>query len=116
MFFESVLSAHNYNILRAPDGQSAIDIYSSTPDVSLILMDIKMPVMDGLTATREIRKTGSMVPVIAQTAYALAGDKEKALEAGCNDYLTKPVMAEDLVKTIEKYLGTGTRVKINEVK
>jgi PAS domain S-box-containing protein len=115
MFFDSVLSTHNYNILRAPDGQAAIDIYSSTPDVSLILMDIKMPVMDGLTATREIRKTGSMVPVIAQTAYALAGDKEKALEAGCNDYLTKPVKAEDLVKTIEKYIGAGTTVKVNEI-
>ena len=112
MFFDSVLSYYNYNILRASDGQAAIDLYSSTPDISLILMDIKMPVMDGLTATREIRKTGSSIPIIAQTAYALAGDKEKALEAGCNDYLTKPVMAEDLVRTIEKYLGTGTTVKL----
>jgi len=115
MFFESVLAAHNYCILRAPDGQTAIDLYTQNPEISLILMDIKMPVMDGLTATREIRKTGSMIPVIAQTAYALAGDKEKALEAGCNDYLTKPVRAEDLIKTIEKYLGTETIVKVTEV-
>jgi PAS domain S-box-containing protein len=112
MFFESVLSNYNFNILRASDGEAAIELYNSIPDVSLILMDIKMPVMDGLTATREIRKTGSSVPIIAQTAYALAGDKEKAQEAGCNDYLTKPVKAEDLVRTIEKYLGTGIPVKV----
>jgi PAS domain S-box-containing protein len=112
MYFQSILSEYNYNILRATDGQSAIDLYNTTPDVSLILMDIKMPVMDGLTATRKIRKTGSLVPVIAQTAYALAGDKEKAIDAGCNEYLTKPVKAEDLIRTVEKYLGTGTTAKM----
>jgi len=71
----------------------------------LILMDIKMPVIDGLEATRKIRKFNSEIPIIAQSAYALAGDAEKALSAGCNDYVTKPVNRKVLLKIINKWLS-----------
>jgi CheY-like chemotaxis protein len=68
-------------------------------------MDIKMPVMDGYDATQKIREFNKKVIIIAQTAYALAGDREKAIEAGCNDYISKPVKKEDLMALIEKYTG-----------
>lgn len=67
-------------------------------------MDIRMPVMDGYEATRQIREFNQEVIVIAQTAYALSGDKEKALEAGCNDYTTKPIDIPTLKRIIKKNL------------
>jgi hypothetical protein len=67
------------------------------------MMDIKMPKMDGYEATREIRKFNKNVIIIAQTAYALAGDREKAIEAGCNDYISKPIKMNLLVALVNKY-------------
>jgi CheY-like chemotaxis protein len=66
-------------------------------------MDIKMPVMNGLEATKEIRKTNKEIPIIAQTAYAMADDKEKAIKSGCNDYISKPVSQDKLFEIINKY-------------
>ncbi len=92
-----------YNLLHAWNGKEAVDIYEqSQPD--LILMDIKMPEMDGLEATRIIRKVSQEIPIIALTAFAFDDDRVKALEAGCNDYLTKPLSASLLKETIAKYL------------
>jgi CheY-like chemotaxis protein len=67
------------------------------------LMDIKMPLMNGHEATRKIREFNENVVIIAQTAYALTGDKEKSLEAGCNDYISKPINKDKLLEIIEKY-------------
>ncbi len=92
-----------YTLVHAWDGQEAIDLFKqSNPD--LILMDIKMPVLDGLAATRVIRAESKEVPIIALTALAFYDDRVKALEAGCNDYLTKPLSANLLKETIAKYL------------
>ena len=92
-----------YTLVHAWDGQEAIDLFKqSNPD--LILMDIKMPVLDGLAATRVIRAESKEVPIIALTAFAFHDDRVKALEAGCNDYLTKPLSANLLKETIAKYL------------
>lgn len=92
-----------YTLVHAWDGQQAIDMFNETkPD--LILMDIKMPVMDGLAATRAIRAEAKDIPIIALTAFAFDDDRVKALEAGCNDYLTKPLSAILLKETIAKYL------------
>ncbi|MEY8589943.1 response regulator [Butyricimonas hominis] len=92
-----------YTLVHAWDGQEAIDLFKqSNPD--LILMDIKMPVLDGLAATRVIRAESKEVPIIALTAFAFDDDRVKALEAGCNDYLTKPLSANLLKETIAKYL------------
>lgn len=92
-----------YNLLHAWNGKEAVEIYEQfQPD--LILMDIKMPEMDGLEATRIIRKVSQEIPIIALTAFAFDDDRVKALEAGCNDYLTKPLSAPLLKETIAKYL------------
>jgi CheY-like chemotaxis protein len=74
-------------------------------DFDIILMDIDMPNINGYEATKLIREFNKDVTIIAQTAYALHGDKEKAIEAGCNDYVTKPIDVENLIKCIEDNLG-----------
>lgn len=90
-------------ILRAKTGIGAIEICRTNPDIDLVLMDIQMPVMDGYEATRKIRKFNNDVIIIAQTAYALTGDKEKAIAAGCNGYISKPVKKEELMAMLYQY-------------
>lgn len=90
---------------RVRTGQDAVDCCRSNPDIDLILMDIKMPVMDGYEATRQIRLFNKKVIIIAQTAFALLGDKEKALAAGCNDYISKPVDSKLLIGILQKYFN-----------
>jgi len=92
-------------IIFAKSGVEAIECFQNHPDTDLILMDIKMPEMSGLEATREIRKISNEVIIIAQTAYALSGDKEKAMDAGFNDFLTKPVLREVLLESLQKYFS-----------
>lgn len=90
-------------ILRAKTGIGAVEICHNNPDIDLVLMDIQMPVMDGYEATKKIRKFNKDVIIVAQTAYALTGDKEKAITAGCNDYISKPVKKEELMAMLYKY-------------
>lgn len=93
----------SYKIFRARNGYEAVQLFTSqSPD--LVLMDVKMPGMDGLTAAGKIRQINPEIPVIALTAFAFESDREKIMEAGCNDYLVKPVRPELLNRTIEKYL------------
>ena len=96
------LSDQIYTILRAHDGQEAVDICKSRKDIDLILMDINMPVMDGYTATRLIKALQPEVPVIAQTAYA--DDKIEALKSGCVDFLAKPFKKNDFLKILNDHL------------
>ncbi len=91
------------NILHAGNGAEAVEICRNNPDIDIILMDIKMPGMDGFEATRQIREFNKSVVIIAQTAFNLASDKEAIFEAGCNDHISKPVMKRDLLSLIEKY-------------
>lgn len=92
-----------YNLKRAKDGMEAVNMFEEiNPD--LILMDMKMPNLDGLDATRIIRQLSKDVPIIALTAYAFEHDKQAALEAGCNDFLTKPYTQEMIKGMIEKYI------------
>jgi CheY-like chemotaxis protein len=92
-------------ILKARTGIEAVDVCQKNPDIDLILMDIRMPEMDGYEATRQIRKFNKSVVIITQTAYGLSGDREKSMEAGCNDYLTKPIDKEQLFGLIQNYFG-----------
>lgn len=87
----------------AKNGKEAIELFQNNTGVDLILMDIKMPVMDGYTATIKIKELDKKVVVVAQTAYALASDREKALAAGCDDYLAKPLLKKDLVLVVQKF-------------
>ena len=102
-FIKAVLSRENITVLRTTNGQDTVKAVESNSDLALVLMDIKMPGMDGLEATMLIRKFNPVIPIIAQSAYALLGDDVKAKEAGCNDYLTKPIKRAELMGMIKKY-------------
>ena len=84
-------------LLNAGDGQEAIDIALSNPDIDIILMDIQLPVMDGYTSLNKIREIREDIIIIAQTAYGLLGDKEKILNSGFNDYIIKPILSQNLI-------------------
>ncbi len=94
----------NAEVIRAENGLETLEIFNDNADISLIVMDIKMPLMDGLEVTRIIRKMNKDIPIIAVTAFALSGDREKALDAGCDDYISKPFDANNLVLKIQKLL------------
>lgn len=97
------LLGKTYHLVHAYNGQEAIEKFNEThPD--LILMDVKMPIMDGLEATKLIREQSTTIPIIALTAFAFDQDRIRVLEAGCNDFLTKPLSPPLLKETIEKYI------------
>lgn len=100
----AILKPLGYRMIRAKNGQLAVDLCKSNPEIDLILMDIKMPVMDGFDATREILKFKPQIPIIAQTAYAHPSDRARAIETGCVDYLAKPFDRNQLVEVVRKYL------------
>ncbi|HMU92295.1 MAG TPA: response regulator [Anaerolineales bacterium] len=94
----------DYNLLVARDGIEGVSMATEhTPD--LILMDISLPILDGYEATRTIRKTLPNLPIIGLSAHAMDGHEQKAKDAGCTDYLTKPVNDDLLFKMLKKYLG-----------
>jgi two-component system, cell cycle response regulator DivK len=100
-----ILAKLGHTVLEARDGAAGVDLaVKSRPD--LILMDIQLPVLDGYAATRLIRAdtTLSAVPIIAVTSYAMVGDKEKAMEAGCTAYVEKPINPASFIKVLEQYL------------
>jgi two-component system cell cycle response regulator DivK len=102
---EMALSAESYTLLEATDGEEALGVArKERPD--LIIMDIQLPKMSGLEVTKKLREIPEFnrMPIIAITAYAMKGDKEKALDAGCNAYLSKPISARDLPNLIAKML------------
>ncbi|MDP3312549.1 PAS domain S-box protein [Lutibacter sp.] len=103
-YLEAVLEEYQFNLIHVENGKDAVEAVQSANTIDLILMDFNMPVMNGIDATIEIRKMGNNVPIIALTAYAMTEDKEKALNAGCNDYLAKPIIREVLLDTIYKYI------------
>lgn len=90
-------------VITVKTGLDVIEECIKNPDINLVLMDIQMPDIDGYEATRQIRKFNKEVVIIAQTAFAFNGDKIKALEAGCNDYISKPFRKVDMIQLIEKY-------------
>ena len=95
------------NILYATSGIEAISICHSNPEINIILMDIRMPDMNGYKATQEIRTFNKDVIIIAQTAFSMEGDRLKSLQAGCNDYISKPINKEDLRELIKVYSRPG---------
>ncbi len=88
----------------AEGGNESVEICSDNPDIDLILMDIKMPDMNGYEATKLIKKYRPELPIIAQTAHALYGDDIKAKKAGCDEYITKPIKKKELFELMSKYL------------
>jgi CheY-like chemotaxis protein len=100
-----LLEKHGYTVVSASDGPAGIEL-ARTIKPALILLDIQLPTMDGYTVARELRKDPALrnIPIIAVTSYAMAGDREKSLAAGCNGYLEKPINPDTFVTEIERFL------------
>jgi PAS domain S-box-containing protein len=104
-FLEGFLKQTKAEVLRAADGREAVEICRNNSDIDLILMDIQMPEMNGLTATEEIKRFNSKVPIIAQTANAISEERQRCMQAGCDDFITKPVNITELYAKIDKWLS-----------
>jgi len=104
LFLETILKNRFRKITSVKTGREAIEVCRSNPQIDIVLMDLKMPEMSGYETTREIRKFNKEVVIIAQTAFALAGDREKAIEAGCDDYIPKPIDKQLLLEMINNHL------------
>lgn len=103
LFLKAVLAKTNVKILWKTDGKDAVEICKNE-NIDLVLMDIHLPGINGFDATRQIKKMNKNLPVIAQTAYALIGEKEKCLNAGCDGYISKPIETLELLQIINKYI------------
>jgi PAS domain S-box-containing protein len=103
-FLKEIMEPTKVKILIAENGLKAIDLVKSNPDIDLILMDLRIPKMDGYTATSEIKKIYPKLPIIAQTANALPEDKIRAEEAGCDDFITKPIDRREFLLKVNRYI------------
>ena len=103
LLVELILKKAGMDVIVVTDGQQAVNACRQNPMISLVLMDLKMPVMNGFEATKEIRSFKPHLPIVAITAYALSGDENRALSAGCNDYIAKPYTQGALMKKIMQY-------------
>ncbi|WP_163715280.1 response regulator [Mangrovibacterium lignilyticum] len=104
LYLNAVLSKIKADIVWAKNGREAVELFKEHQDFDLILMDLQMPEMNGYEATRHIKSMNPAIPVIAQTAFAMAEDRAKALDAGCDDYLAKPIRSKDLLNLVEKFM------------
>ncbi|MEZ5084390.1 MAG: tetratricopeptide repeat protein, partial [Bacteroidales bacterium] len=102
---KAILKSSNAKLIRAVNGKEAIDLLRVNQSIDLILMDIRMPKLNGYDATRMIKKMNADIPVIALTAYAMLEDEEKSLQAGCDKYISKPIQPTKLLQTIEDLLA-----------
>ena len=100
-----ILEKHGYEVVQAWDGREGIEL-AGRAKPTLILLDIQLPVMDGYAVARELRSKPSLadVPIVAVTSYAMAGDRERVLAAGCTGYIEKPINPETFISEIEQYL------------
>lgn len=103
-YLRAVLSVKKAVLVRARDGKEALDILREREDIDLVLMDIQMPVLNGYEATRLLKKFRPGLPVVAQTAYAMSEDREKVMEAGCDEYISKPIHPRKLLEILGKFL------------
>jgi len=104
-FIAMVLRKEKVNYLHAGSGEDALVLFEANPTIDMVLMDLKLPGIQGEEVTKKMKSLRGMVPIIAQTAYAMAGDREAALMAGCSDYISKPMKAADLVSVIRRHLS-----------
>ncbi len=102
---EVILTELKAKILWARTASQAMDYFKGEQEIDLVLMDIKLPDKNGYELTKEFKAMKSDLPIIAQTAYALTGDREKALEAGCDDYLAKPIRKSKLLDAVKAQLS-----------
>jgi two-component system, cell cycle response regulator DivK len=103
-FFKTALRVTNVNLLFANDGFEGIDMALKNKNIDCVLMDIRMPVIDGYEAMKRIKQERKKLPIIVQSAYALSHERKKAYESGCDDYIAKPIRLELLFEILEKYI------------
>ncbi len=104
LYLNAVLSKLKMNIKWVKNGLEAVNFVKENEDISLILMDLQMPEMNGYEATKEIKSFRPELKIVAQTAFAMSDDRSKALEAGCDDYLAKPIRSKDLIEMVNKFV------------
>jgi PAS domain S-box-containing protein len=107
VYLSKLLNRDEFTLLYAENGEMALQLVREIRDLDLVIMDIKMPIMDGFQATKEIRLINPDLPVIAQTAYAFREEQDKILSSGFNDYISKPINSNDFLSMINKYLKKG---------
>jgi CheY-like chemotaxis protein len=103
LYLKAVLSKLNATIYWAKNGIEAVEICENN-SIDLVFMDLQMPEMNGYEATEILKKKFPNLPIVAQTAFAMSDDREKALDAGCDDYLAKPIKSKDLLSVVEKFI------------
>ena len=103
LLITAILKKNNHEVIHVNTGDQAVEACRNSSGFDLILMDIRMPGMDGYEATRQIRQFNKNVIIIAQTAYGLSGDRENAINSGCNDYVAKPIDKYELLRLMQKY-------------
>ena len=104
-FLRLLLKRSKIEIIWVENGKDAVDEVESNSKIDLLLLDINLPIMNGYEAAEAIKKLRPDLPIIAQTAYALEGDKEKSIRAGCDDYIPKPIVIPALLKKMDKFLS-----------
>ncbi|HEX3007200.1 MAG TPA: response regulator [Bacteroidales bacterium] len=108
MYINELLEPTGAIIVRAENGKKAVDYCAGNAKVDMVLMDILMPVMNGYEATKQIKAMRKDIPIIAQTAYALTEDRGKAIAAGCDDFIAKPIGREELLRKINAFFKANT--------
>jgi|SRR5208283_4894749 len=106
LYIKELLEPTGAIIIHVENGKEAVDYIKNGNKIDLVLMDLLMPVMNGYEATRQIKSLQKEIPVIAQTAYSLSEDRKHAMEAGCDDYITKPIGREELLSKINNIFLT----------
>jgi len=102
---EASLKSSQLNLLHAENGIQAIEHFDSNNDIQLVLLDIRLPGLNGYEVLSHIKKTCPNLPIIAQTAYSMSDDREKCLNAGCHEYISKPISISKLRELVQKYIS-----------
>ncbi|WP_339737112.1 response regulator [uncultured Sunxiuqinia sp.] len=103
-YFKAALHKFGVTTLSAGNGKQAVQMFGENKQIDLVLMDLNMPEMDGFEATQKIKSMRPEVPVIAQSAYILSGEEKRSIEAGCDEFLAKPIRLSSLVDVLQRYL------------
>jgi CheY-like chemotaxis protein len=111
-YIKELLTPTNINILRAENGKVAVELVEKEKAIDIVLMDIFMPIMNGYEATRRIKVQRSDLPIIAQTAYALSEERNLAMEAGCDDFIAKPIEKENLINKMDHFFHLQKNEKV----
>ncbi|MEA3504948.1 MAG: ATP-binding protein, partial [Bacteroidota bacterium] len=104
LFIKEVVKVLKVELLHAWNGKEAMELYEQHPEIGMVFLDIKLPDVNGYDLVKKMKKINKNIPIIAQTAYAFSGEREKAISRGCDDYISKPMRMDNIRKMFEKYL------------